>query len=151
MLRITRSDTAKGIRKDPQFVISFNTLLWIHHVRISREVFSLNGRLRSSHAWYRSRPRWLYITGSENPWHRQTEGDFSIVVVLQDTPSYRDARTHLKTAAIFPFLPSAFSVSTSPSLSSCSPPPLFSASDVPIRFFTASIVFFSADSYTFKY
>ena len=73
MLRITRSDTAKGIRKDPQFVISFNTLLWIHHVRISREVFSLNGRLRSSHAWYRSRPRWLYITVSENPWHRQTD------------------------------------------------------------------------------
>ena len=66
MLRITRSDTAKGIRKDPQFIVSFNALLWIHHVRISREVFSLNWRLRSSHAWYRSRSQWLYITGAKS-------------------------------------------------------------------------------------
>merc|ERR1712002_207215 len=31
----------------------------------SREVLSLNRRLRSSHAWYRSRSQWLYITGAK--------------------------------------------------------------------------------------
>ena len=39
MLRISRSDTAKGIRKDPQFIVSFNALLWIHHVRIQEKSY----------------------------------------------------------------------------------------------------------------
>ena len=126
------------------FIILLLVLLYYYYLKIAQIVILTYFRPLSNSILVKNGTLTRFQLKCDRPTDRSTDG-------RRDTPSYRDARTHLKTAAIFPFLPSAFSVSTSPSLSSCSPPPLFSASDVPIRFFSASIVFFSADSYTFKY
>ena len=74
MLRIIDLILPKESERIPNS--SYRSMLCCEYIifAFQEKSFSLNGRLRSSHAWYRSRSQWLYITGAKIHDSKTNEG-----------------------------------------------------------------------------